>query len=154
MFKIGSKVVLTGVNIYRPFQGKHGVIQNYNGLQLHRHIWSVVLEGDRYPYNIYQDDMELVAESEYVVYRPNANTSSSVSTKPNFMSTLIQKIKLARIDEPNKTLVKAGILDSDQNLTGDGREAFGEFLFRKFGSDFAADVAPILKEQLDEDSKK
>lgn len=66
--------------------------------------------------------------------------------KSKFMN-LKSKIKLAVMGEPQKTLVKAGILNENKELTSEGKSLFDEFLFEKFGDEFGTQIAPLVKEE-------
>lgn len=61
------------------------------------------------------------------------------------------KIKMALTPEPTKTLIKAGVLDENQELTQEGRALFHDHLWEKFGAEFAAKIQPSLKD--DKESK-
>jgi hypothetical protein len=60
------------------------------------------------------------------------------SDKPKM--SLIQKFKQLVMSEPQKTFSKFGILDSEGDLTTEGRVLFTQFLLSKFGTEFKADV--------------
>ncbi len=49
--------------------------------------------------------------------------------------------------EPTKTLVKAGIIDENKELTQEGTLLFRDYLYEKFGDEFAAKMAPLLAEE-------
>ncbi len=62
--------------------------------------------------------------------------------------TLIEKAKLAFKGEPEKTFIKAGILNADESFTTEGKALFNEFLLKKFGTEFkTAVVDPILADE-------
>ena len=62
--------------------------------------------------------------------------------------SIIEKAKLAFKAEPEKSLIKAGILDSGENLTKEGNELFTKFLFEKNKLEFKKEVVdPILAEE-------
>ncbi len=61
--------------------------------------------------------------------------------------TLKEKFALAFKSEPEKSFIKAGIMNSDESLTSEGRELWTAWLVRKFGAEFKTDVVdPILAE--------
>lgn len=60
---------------------------------------------------------------------------------------LIEKAKLAFKSEPEKSFIKAGVMDSNENLTFDGKELFLTYLLQKNKDDFKTTVIdPILAE--------
>lgn len=61
---------------------------------------------------------------------------------------LIEKAKLAFKGEPEKTFIKAGVMDSNENLTADGQALFLTYLLKKNGDDFKTTVIdPILADE-------
>lgn len=50
--------------------------------------------------------------------------------------TLLEKIKLAGKKEPEKSFIKAKILNMDSSFTTDGRDAFLNYLLDKNGEAF------------------
>ncbi len=64
------------------------------------------------------------------------------------MSSLIEKAKLAFKGEPEKSFIKAGVMEADETLTEEGTELFLTFLLKKHGTEFKAEVIdPILAEE-------
>ncbi len=60
---------------------------------------------------------------------------------------LIEKAKLAFKGEPEKSFIKAGVMDSNENLTNEGQSLFLTYLLKKNGEDFKTTVIdPILAE--------
>lgn len=61
---------------------------------------------------------------------------------------LIEKYKLTLKGEPEKTLIKTGIMSSEEILTSDGKDLFFEWLFQQNKKQFTDEVASkILKEE-------
>ncbi len=61
---------------------------------------------------------------------------------------LLQKFRLSMKGEPEKTFIKAGIIDSDEKFTTEGKELFNAFLLKKFGDDFKKEVVdPLIAEE-------
>lgn len=68
-----------------------------------------------------------------------------ISTNYNTMN-LLEQAKLAFKGEPEKSFIKAGVLDSNKNLTTDGQQLFLTYLLKKHGEDFKTTVIdPIIK---------
>jgi hypothetical protein len=53
---------------------------------------------------------------------------------------LIEKGKLLFKSEPERSFIKAGVMDTNGQLTSEGRELWTEFLIRKFGAEFKTEV--------------
>ena len=62
------------------------------------------------------------------------------------MSTISQKIKKLIRTEPNKTFVKAGFMDENENVTEDGRLALNHILWNANEAKLKALADNILKE--------
>ena len=60
--------------------------------------------------------------------------------KKTFMSNIIEKFKILKMVEPQRSFLKAGIADSNGNFTEDGHKLFNEFLISKFQSEFKTEV--------------
>lgn len=66
----------------------------------------------------------------------------------NKIMSLIEKAKLAFKSEPEKSFIKVGVMDSNENLTIDGKELLLTYLLEKNKDDFKTTVVdPILAEQ-------
>ncbi|MFA5937605.1 MAG: hypothetical protein WC822_07045 [Candidatus Paceibacterota bacterium] len=69
---------------------------------------------------------------------------SSINKTTNNMN-LVEKAKLAFKGEPEKTFIKAGVMDSNENLTAEGRDLFLTYLLKENGAAFKEKVIdPIL----------
>ena len=67
------------------------------------------------------------------------------SVNSNAMTSLKEKFALAFKGEPEKSFIKAGVMNSDESLTTDGKEVFLAYLLKKNGDDFKTTVIdPIL----------
>jgi len=63
---------------------------------------------------------------------------------------LIEKAKLAFKSEPEKSFIKVGVMDSNENLTTEGKELLMHFLLEKNKDAFKTEVVdPILAEDKD-----
>jgi hypothetical protein len=70
-----------------------------------------------------------------------------IDKNTNNMS-LINKFKLLTKQEPEKSCIKAGIMNMDETLTTEGRELFEAFMWSKYGDEFKTKVVDeILKDQ-------
>lgn len=75
------------------------------------------------------------------------------SIKKN-MTTIIEKYRIARMAEPEKSFAKAGIADMNGNLNSEGQNLFNEFLFGKHKEEFKKEVVdPILALKKEEEAK-
>lgn len=90
----------------------------------------------------YFDDLDLDPVSETLLTKSKTTTMS-----------ILEKAKLIMKKEPNKTFIKAGIMDMNDSLTSEGKELFINFLLEKNQDAFKKEVVdPILAEQ-EKDSK-
>ena len=70
-----------------------------------------------------------------------------ISNNINNMN-IIEKIKLARMGEPEKTLTKAGLMEMSGDLTSEGKEALNDLLVQKYKEELKTTYAlPIIEEQ-------
>lgn len=71
-----------------------------------------------------------------------------IKNNKSIMQTIKQFIKDARRNEPEKSFIKAGVLDETEEFTEDGREMFLEFLFQENKKKFNETIVqPYLAEQ-------
>jgi hypothetical protein len=75
--------------------------------------------------------------------------TGSINTK-NIMS-IKNKIKMLLTGEPEKTLIKHGILTIDKELTSEGKELFKEYIEDKFKEEFLKGLYEVLKDEKLED---
>lgn len=69
------------------------------------------------------------------------------STNPKNMN-VIEKFALAMKGEPEKSFIKAGIMNTNETLTDDGTKVFMAYLLKKHKDDFKKEVVdPILAEE-------
>ncbi len=69
------------------------------------------------------------------------------------LGNLLQKAKDLVTPEPQKSFRKLGVVDTNDNLTSEGKELLLSFLMKKYGKEFNEEVVqPILKQE--EESKK
>lgn len=79
-------------------------------------------------------------EEEYFDLVVTSSQSSNMNLK--------EKFSLAFKGEPEKSFIEAGVMNSDESLTTDGKELFLSYLLKKNGDDFKTTVIdPILAEQ-------
>jgi hypothetical protein len=68
-------------------------------------------------------------------------------TNTNKMN-IIDKIKLARMNEPEKTLVKAELMNLDGSLTTEGKEALNDILVQAYKEQMKTEYAlPIIEDK-------
>lgn len=66
---------------------------------------------------------------------------------------IVEKIKLALKSEPEKSFIKAGIMDENENLTNDGRKVLETILVEKNKVELKEKVDMILVEEKEEEKK-
>ncbi len=77
---------------------------------------------------------------EQFPYYKKSNSKTNMS--------LIESFRLATKSEPEKSFIKAGILEMDESFTAEGEELFMLWLLAKEGADFKTEVVdPILAEE-------
>lgn len=78
-----------------------------------------------------------------VFFGPNLEVKKYqlINSPTTFMDNLKSKYAMILKGEPQKTLIKAGVLNSDESFTVEGRDLFEAWLLQKYGSEFKADVA-------------
>lgn len=70
------------------------------------------------------------------------------SDNKSIMASLKEKMALVFKGEPEKSFIKAGVMNNSEELTEDGWEIFGTWLLKKNGADFKTEVVdPILADQ-------
>lgn len=76
-------------------------------------------------------------------------------TNKKIMTTLIQAFNNIFTSEPQKSFLKAGIIDASSNLTPEGHDVFVAWLFRKADNQaaFKAEVVDPIIAQMDEAKK-
>ncbi len=130
--KVGDKVRRVEYSTQRSFDekiGQTGVVESLNGIRC-----DVILDktGDRINNN-YKSRWEVITK------------------ETNMISDLMQQFRLSRKGEPEKTLIKAGVIDENENFTDEGKKLFNAFLLGKFGTEFKKEVVdPLLMEQIKE----
>lgn len=73
-----------------------------------------------------------------------------IEEKSKSMSSLKQKFAIAFKGEPEKSFIKAEIMNVDESLTDDGESLLLAFLLKKFGAEFKTEVVDVI---LAEDEK-
>lgn len=69
----------------------------------------------------------------------------------NNMLNIKEKMALIFKGEPEKSFIKAGVMNVDETLTSDGEDIFMAWLLKKNGDDFKKEVVdPILADQGEE----
>jgi len=97
--------------------------------------------GVYYYYTAYDSEGEKIKscfsclnDIDFEYYTPKTNKTKT------FMSKIIEKFKLLKMGEPQRSFVKAGIANIDGNFTEEGKQLFNEFLLAKFQSEFKTEV--------------
>lgn len=88
-------------------------------------------------------------ESEDRFYSGNIYfKKQDVKPKNNYMTNLKEKMALVFKGEPEKSFIKAGIMNADETLTSDGQAIFLAWLLKNEGDAFKKEVVdPILAEE-------
>lgn len=121
------------------------------------------LDNNIWRINFKDEDLELVEENPLTIKIPDnfwygidyalpsdykLGDIIQVPAKKTIMSNLITTFKNITRTEPNKTFVKAGVMNEDLTLTSEGTELFIQFMFDKHATEFKTEVVDaILAEQ-------
>ncbi len=77
--------------------------------------------------------------TRWTLIKPESNQSNM---------NLSEKFALVFKGEPEKSFIKAGVMNADESLTTDGQKLFMAYLLKKNGDDFKTTVVdPILAEE-------
>lgn len=73
---------------------------------------------------------------------------TGITTKPTIMASLTEKFALAFKGEPEKSFIKAGVMNQNETLTTEGQAVFMAWLLKANGAAFKKEVVdPILAEE-------
>ena len=87
--------------------------------------------------------------SPYFVPNVHLGEVKLTTTKPKPMATLKEKASMLFKGEPEKSFIRAGIMDSRENLTSEGTEVFLNWLLKTNGEAFKKEVVdPIIAEDI------
>jgi hypothetical protein len=67
----------------------------------------------------------------------------------NIMNSLKQRVKMMFTGEPERSFIKAGIMNENKELTQDGKDIFIDFMFEKHKAEFKTEVVDKLLEEED-----
>lgn len=123
IFKVGDKVrCVWNDNGTNEYIGEEGKIINV-------HI------SDKYPYTVDFSSCDFKAEELELI------------SNKNIIMNLVEKFQIALKSEPEKSFLKADIIDSSGVLTSDGQKVFFSWLLKKYGEDFKKEIVDdLLKE--------
>jgi len=93
------------------------------------------------------------ATTDTAIYLQAFTTNNNKTNNNNNNMNLIQKFKLNLKSEPEKTLIKTGIMNQDETLTCEGKDLFFEWLFQANKEKFTEEVASKLLEEQKRDEK-
>ena len=161
--QVGDKCVADGA------WGKCGRLSDFRSVIDHIVIDRIEHRGGNDPKNLrlyytaYKKDGTRVTEGEpddgnvvkcYGCYEvQDLTVIKKAVTIRNFMSNIVDTFKLLITAEPQRTFIKAGIVDEKGNFTKEGEELFLQYLLSQHGADFKTTVVDaVLAEQ--EKSKK
>lgn len=136
LYKAGDEFVVTDE-----------MIENCGSMQAHRGIVTTlkiteVMSDTGYKYDFLDSRGVLLGRCTYCV------GDEILPKSKTFSMNLKEKFALVFKGEPEKSFIKAGVMNSDESLTTDGKELFLSYLLKKNGDDFKATVVdPILAEK-------
>lgn len=136
-FKVGDRV-----NVRRGRDNQTGYCP-----YLDNYLNCKVVEINSTSYTVYSGDdnynyIGLFNDSELELVGTLTNKTKII------MTNLITTFKNITRTEPNKTFVKAGVMNEDLSLTSEGKELFIQFMFDKHATEFKTEVVDaILAEQ-------
>lgn len=98
--------------------------------------------------DIAENDNTVDIRNDVLFNRDNDTNVSNGTIVPNnkFMN-IKNKIKMLMTGEPEKTLIKHGILTIDKELTLEGNALFTEFIHDKFKQEFLDGLYEVLKDE-------
>lgn len=73
--------------------------------------------------------------------------SEFIKTYNHKYMSIKNKIKMLMTGEPEKTLIKHGILTIDKELTAEGKQLFNDFIEKKFKDEFLKELYEVLKDE-------
>lgn len=73
--------------------------------------------------------------------------SEFIKTYNHKYMSIKNKIKMLMTGEPEKTLIKHGILTIDKELTCEGKQLFNDFIEKKFKDEFLKELYEVLKDE-------
>lgn len=73
--------------------------------------------------------------------------SEFIKTYNHKYMSIKNKIKMLMTGEPEKTLIKHGILTIDKELTSEGKQLFNDFIENKFKDEFLKELYEVLKDE-------
>lgn len=125
----------------------------YSGIYVGDTVRNVKSDSDRF--GLEAEVISVVAGTVHVVYASGAkgvdgggDYYEKINNKDTIMSTLKQKVALVFKNEPERSFIKAGVLNIDETFTEEGRDTFLAFLLKKNGDAFKTEVIdPILAEE-------
>lgn len=129
-FKVGDKVkiIRTTTNDSKPFFGE-----------------TVIIEGFREFESSY-DKIYYTFNDGLAVWEKDLILVKSVNNNNKIMN-ILETIKLTRKSEPEKTLVKAGLMNMDESLTSEGKEVLNDLILQDYKDKMKAQADIILAEQ-------
>lgn len=115
-------------------------------------IWYIEQEGSCVPYvsKTYEGAMggkrDSVISDTYIEILEEVVGENKLTNNKTIIMSLVAKFKSIVRTEPEKTLVKVGVLDEELSLTTEGKDLFLQFLFEKNKVEFKTEVADKLVE--------
>lgn len=137
-FKVGDKIKYKSDHILgRPSQDK-GKLNEYT-------ILAVDEKGRGYIYR--QDNPDGISGTDYkdFTWQVELDNVDIISSKTIYNNmNILEKFALMTKAEPEKSFIKAGIMEVSGALTEDGANIFTMYLLNKFGADFKKEVVDGL----------
>jgi len=142
-FKVGDKVEYKGEDTTVaaiPHASANYIIEYKYGWKRDRDIPA--------DYKFRKWDQYYFATEESLTRLVEESSKTEINNNKTIMTSLKAIWKSINQSEPEKTFIKAGIMDESEELTTDGKDLFIKFLFDKNVADFKKEVVdPIVAEQ-------
>lgn len=138
-FQVGDRVVRTKGSHYGMFVGDEGTVTEVNDGS---HSFSVSVKMDK------NGDIAPSCNAENLKLLSSVSNIKNALTGKPIMQNLVTTFKSLFVAEPQKTFQKAGIVDTNGDLTPDGTKVFLAWMLQTNGVAFKTAVADqIVAEQ-------
>lgn len=144
-FKVGDKC-----RVIKGFEDKCGSFYQPDARYII--ITEIVGNNPYYRYDVYNNDDKKITWCSFCFKDEHLELFTGVN-KISFMTNLIEKIKMMTKGEPDKTFIKVGITDKEDNLTPDGQAAYLNWKFQQDKAAFNIEVAQPLLAEIEKETK-
>lgn len=90
---------------------------------------------------------EIMCGGDGLAFNSQSHMNSITRVNNEKFMSIKNKIKMLMTGEPEKTLIKHGILTIDKEFTNEGKQLFNDFVEKKFKDEFLAEVYGVLKDE-------